>query len=83
MGSIILLQVTMTAHSLQDKLYRQEGEQNEILIQWDKQFGLKVKATGKRFDDRPVYSSDLKKKNLKTKKMSKKVRQVGRTVENG
>ena len=44
----------MTAYSLQDKLYRQGGEQNDILIQWDRQFDLKVKATGKRFDDRPV-----------------------------
>ena len=44
----------MTAYSLQEKLYRQEGDQNDILIQWSRQFGLKVKATGKRFDDRPV-----------------------------
>jgi len=44
----------MTAYSLQDKLYRQEGEQNDILMQWDRQFDLKVKATGKRFDDHPV-----------------------------
>jgi hypothetical protein len=59
----------MTGHSLQNKLYTHEGERNDILVQWDRKFGLKVKATGKRFDDRPVYSSDLKKKNLKTKKM--------------
>ena len=73
----------MTGHSLQNKLYAHEGERNDVLVQWDRKFGRKIKATGKRFDDRAVYSSDLKKKNLKTKKMSKKVGQVGRTVENG
>ena len=44
----------MTAHSLRDKLYNNEGGCNDILVQWDRKFGLKVKATGKRFDDRPV-----------------------------
>jgi|6_EtaG_2_1085325.scaffolds.fasta_scaffold07634_2 hypothetical protein len=73
----------MTGHSLQNKLYAHEGERNDVLVQWDRKFGRKIKATGQRFDDRAVYSSDLKKKNLKTKKMSKKVGQVGRTVENG
>ena len=44
----------MTAHSLREKLYQKAGGCSDILIQWDKQFDLKVKATGKRFDDRPV-----------------------------
>jgi hypothetical protein len=59
----------MTGQSLKDKLYHPEGSRSITLTEWDQQFSLKIKATGQRFDDRPVYSSDLKKKNLKTKKM--------------
>jgi|13_taG_2_1085334.scaffolds.fasta_scaffold319793_1 hypothetical protein len=63
-------EVAMTGHSLQDKLYAQDGERSETLVAWDKWFSQKIKATGRRFDDLgPVYSSNLKKKNLKTKKM--------------